>query len=318
MKIWMLCACLLSACQPPRATVATSDAGVSMRAPQDGASGGAQDDAGDAPSPAKGGGGDKAASDADKIGSAHVLADRAARAKVVIRARLVSFEGGSKYVWQVVEPLEVIKNETPFAFDAPFRVANYSWDGSVPEGISTLYLEPYGGGDNVWRLLDGSSSKGISHADAFQDAQGRVGCMAWRGGCLDKPQALPRCDSSLKPAPMQEILDNRDTLVGKPVAVVGPLNSGAGCTEMGCSDDNPCCNRCTGTAFLGQAGERGYTSLQLHDAAGEPLIECKGDESLLCCEVEAKGQEVVVQGTLVHTKSYPSGYALQDAVLCAP
>lgn len=87
------------------------------------------------------------------------------RATVVLRVERVAAEGGSKYHWDEVRPLEVIKNDSTQTFDAPLRVAHYGWHAGVPEGVSTIYLEPYGATE-LWRLLDGDGAVGVSHAGA--------------------------------------------------------------------------------------------------------------------------------------------------------
>jgi hypothetical protein len=90
---------------------------------------------------------------------------RLARAPIVLRVTLVEADGGSKYHWDQVRPIRVIKNASSFTFDAPLRVAHYGWHGGVPSGISTIYLEAYGGGNaNLWKLLDGDGAIGVSHA----------------------------------------------------------------------------------------------------------------------------------------------------------
>jgi hypothetical protein len=90
---------------------------------------------------------------------------RAGRAAVVLRVERIAQLGADKYGWDEVAPLEVLKNDTSHAFDENFRVAHYSWKPGVPAGISTIYLEPYGGSSsNRWRLLEADGSVGVSHA----------------------------------------------------------------------------------------------------------------------------------------------------------
>jgi len=83
-----------------------------------------------------------------------------------------------------------------------------------------------------------------------------------------------------------------------------------------------CCNTCWAKLSLGDLDEPGGKSLALHNARSPDLLTCSGDESLLCCALEAQGQEVVVRGTLrripaIDPDSAPS-YALEDATVCAP
>ena len=92
--------------------------------------------------------------------------DRMDRADVVLRVRRLDVGGGSKYIWERVEVLEVLKNTTTDSFDKPFEVARYSWKAGLPTGISTIYLEPYGGHtQNLWRLLDADGAVGVSHSE---------------------------------------------------------------------------------------------------------------------------------------------------------
>jgi hypothetical protein len=84
------------------------------------------------------------------------------RATVVLRVKLIAAEGGDKYHWDRVEPLEVIKNDSPQRFDAPFRVAHYGWKAGIPAGESIIYLEPYGDpAAGLWRLLEGDGAVGV-------------------------------------------------------------------------------------------------------------------------------------------------------------
>jgi hypothetical protein len=88
----------------------------------------------------------------------------AARATVVLRVRLTGLGEGSKYIWQTVEPLDVIKNESKQTFAGPLKVAHYSWAKGVPSGVSTVYLAHYNKtrGD-LWKLVDGKAESGVSH-----------------------------------------------------------------------------------------------------------------------------------------------------------
>jgi len=78
---------------------------------------------------------------------------RKEKAQVILEVKLVQFHGGSKYHWQTVKPIRTLKNKTKQTFDKPFRVANYGWDPSVPKGTSIVYLVPYGGRTDLWRIL---------------------------------------------------------------------------------------------------------------------------------------------------------------------
>ena len=84
---------------------------------------------------------------------------RKEKASVILKVRLVGLHGGSKYHWQTVEPIRTLKNKTKQTFDKPFRVANYGWDPSVPKGTSIIYLVPYGGRTDLWRILPPDTKK---------------------------------------------------------------------------------------------------------------------------------------------------------------
>lgn len=109
--------------------------------------------------------------DSSASGSAGVTASastpidsaRMQRAQVVLRVRLIELRGGSKYHWDRVEVLNVHKNESRFAFGGTLDVAHYGWKPGVPEGVSTLFLEPYGRPEqNLWKLLEADGSVGVS------------------------------------------------------------------------------------------------------------------------------------------------------------
>jgi hypothetical protein len=141
------------------------------------------------------------------------------------------------------------------------------------------------------------------------------GCLV---GCGAYP-ALPRCAPGLDIKPLAELTASpaRDELQGKAVAVRGPLNGQAGCTELGCGAGT-CCNSCDGGLFLGQPTYKGYDHLVLANAAFPDSVRCVGDEKTRCCAAPAKGEEVVVTGTLGRTGGSPSELQLNDATLCVP
>ena len=73
----------------------------------------------------------------------------------------------SKYHWDLVEPIEVYKNESQRPFDKPFAVAHYGHEKGIPEGVSTIYLEAYGDPKiNHWKLLEAKADTGVSHPQA--------------------------------------------------------------------------------------------------------------------------------------------------------
>jgi hypothetical protein len=118
------------------------------------------------------------------------------------------------------------------------------------------------------------------------------------------------------PLPLADVLANRQQYDGQTIAVRGPLNIGDGdCTEIQCVPSG-CCNGC-GTALQlgpdfrgpGSGDRRDAETLQLFGAAG-----CRGDESLVCCDVDAHGQDVVARG--VWRSGHP--WHMDPVKLCTP
>ncbi|HEY3354581.1 MAG TPA: hypothetical protein VGQ83_15120 [Polyangia bacterium] len=145
----------------------------------------------------------------------------------------------------------------------------------------------------------------------------RPACLKDRG-CPDQPRALAKCPADLKPLPLRDALDQRDRLVGRKVAVRGPLTSSSACTEMACGS-NACCNHCQGELVLGRPGAAGYTYLLLRHATDADRYRCRGDDSLVCCQLDARGQDVIARGTFARDRSSTANRPLLlDAELCVP
>ncbi|HTK29625.1 MAG TPA: hypothetical protein VL309_08750 [Vicinamibacterales bacterium] len=97
--------------------------------------------------------------------SGFIDAQKAAKATVVLRVKLLSVAGADKYEWDTVEILAVLKNASTSQFGQSLQVAHYSWAPGVPKGESTIYLEPYSDApDHPWKLLGADASHGVSHA----------------------------------------------------------------------------------------------------------------------------------------------------------
>ena len=97
------------------------------------------------------------------VDSSPVDSDRAKKAEVVLRVRLISHDGGSKYHWDTVEVLKVFKNRAGYAFRKQLAVAHYSWKSGIPDGTCTIYLERYNSRrKDLWKLLGGSADEGVS------------------------------------------------------------------------------------------------------------------------------------------------------------
>jgi len=89
---------------------------------------------------------------------------RAETVSVVLRVRLLRREGADKIGWDRVRLIGVIKNSSHFTFPGEFEIAHYSGEPGVPDGESTVYLEPYNAAsESLWRLFGGSGKAGVSH-----------------------------------------------------------------------------------------------------------------------------------------------------------
>ena len=89
----------------------------------------------------------------------------AAKAEVVIRAKLLSSDGADKYARFRVRVLQVFKSPPGTKLTNELSVAAYSWKAGVPAGESTLYLERYNKQTDtgLWTLVGGEASTGVSH-----------------------------------------------------------------------------------------------------------------------------------------------------------
>ena len=89
----------------------------------------------------------------------------AAKAEVVVRAKLLSSDGADKYARFRVRVLQVLKSPPGTKLTNELSVAAYSWKAGVPEGESTLYLERYNKqtATGLWKLVGGEASTGVSH-----------------------------------------------------------------------------------------------------------------------------------------------------------
>lgn len=97
------------------------------------------------------------------VSSPHLDRAKAEHATVVLRVQHLEALGGSKYHWDRVQPLQVLKNASDESFERPLEVAHYGWNKGVPRGTSTIYLERYGDAVRHWRLLGSDGALGVSH-----------------------------------------------------------------------------------------------------------------------------------------------------------
>ncbi len=132
------------------------------------------------------------------------------------------------------------------------------------------------------------------------------------------PRSIPPCPDGLGAASIEETTAQAETLLGRHINVRGNLNHGFGsCTQNTCLQG--CCNTCRSSFILGTEeairyhdAEHRKRTLLLLDA---PDLGCRGDESVICCDVEAAGQEVIARGLL---QSATTTYSLHEATLCTP
>jgi hypothetical protein len=119
------------------------------------------------------------------------------------------------------------------------------------------------------------------------------------------------------------VLASGDRLLGRRIYVTGPLTRGIFALTLRKCPAGTCCNG--GGAYLeltvphecGPPGE-----FCLHDDLAHTLLlddlSCAGDESTLCCPIDAQGQTIVVRGTLRRDSGLGGWYHLDSAALCAP
>jgi hypothetical protein len=136
---------------------------------------------------------------------------------------------------------------------------------------------------------------------------------SWAENCLiHRPcevlvSPLPPCPREMKPLTLPIPTTLQQTTM--PLSIAGRVRFGRGIRHlMGCpfSEDQSCCNRDWIKAIL--VGEDG-SGVEL------PNIGCFGDESRLCCNVDAKGQMVVATGVMRTTGQ--SWFFRDEVTLCA-
>lgn len=108
---------------------------------------------------------------------------------------------------------------------------------------------------------------------------------------------------------VDEVLANKERLLGRDVRVRGKTTLSAGCHAEGLSPSPPsgsCGHRCSGVVALMGADRALPSSLQGSDVTRSDAIalryfRCSGDETSICCPLRL-GMEVVVTGVLTSTK----------------
>ena len=180
----------------------------------------------------------------------------------------------------------------------------------------------------------GAGDRGSSAGDRSAEASGQVSgpasektardrsvaasCLLDRGGCARTADTIEPCGDieDLAPVTLEQVLKDPASYSGKTIAVRGPLaKSGADCTERSCEDT--CCNACTAMVTVGDP--RGPDHIRLESTTRPGRYSCIGDESMTCCEIEPRGQEVVAQGVFhVVAGLEPVIHQLWTSEFCVP
>ena len=93
---------------------------------------------------------------------------------------------------------------------------------------------------------------------------------------------------------IDDIIFNKQLYVGQEIQIKGIVDSVGmkACTRMACSDDDPCCNTCTGRMGIVSDSNELLTD-----------IECNGNECEMTCGDFILGQENVLNGVLIEKGS---------------
>jgi hypothetical protein len=111
-------------------------------------------------------------------------------------------------------------------------------------------------------------------------------------GCRVAASPPPPCVEELPTLSVPELVQQGQTLAGQRVRVHGPLRLSLTLCTLGACLHGECCNECTREMVLGEPGSSERSVRLLH-----PI--CRGDDSKVCCDLQASGQDVVVEGKLV-------------------
>jgi len=151
-----------------------------------------------------------------------------------------------------------------------------------------------------------------------------VGTCLAKTGCRAVP-ALLACPPGLVTKTLDEMVTRGSNLLGKDIAVRGPLrNTKPFCTDAVCRHGQ-CCNRCSAKLVLsahdGVSEFKGAVDAILLDNIGAlERFSCEGDDSAVCCATRAAGAEVVAQGSLHRAglAAQSRTWALWGTTLCTP
>jgi hypothetical protein len=110
----------------------------------------------------------------------------------------------------------------------------------------------------------------------------------------------PEGDLSFSLSP-SEVLELEEDWVGETITVEGKVMPGnLICTLIGCLEDNPCCNECSGTLDLLDTSNE-YVSDGIVIRAGDGVegsFECTGNECEQTCDPLTNNETYEVTGTL--------------------
>jgi len=143
-------------------------------------------------------------------------------------------------------------------------------------------------------------------------------CLHERG--CSPPQPQPRqCEAATTAIPVEQVLTAPDRLLGRQVALRGALQVGGTLkTLMNCGREMPCCNESSAALAIGALGEKFVGRMVILENEQAPRqFSCAGDDSMVCCGLDARGQEVIASGRLTRGGAPPS-LRLASATVCAP
>ena len=79
---------------------------------------------------------------------------RAKRATAIAKVEYIQLQGGSKYTWENVRILQVLKNASTRKLEGEISIAHPFQEPGIPKGVSIIYLVPYSDRpDSGWKLL---------------------------------------------------------------------------------------------------------------------------------------------------------------------
>lgn len=85
---------------------------------------------------------------------------------IVIRVSSATAVACDKYCWPTVTVVKVIRNQSKqvFAKGRKMKIAHLSSSHALPSGEFTVYLEKYGKGSNLLKVLGGKTEIGVKDA----------------------------------------------------------------------------------------------------------------------------------------------------------